>query len=271
MPPTFVQHIPIDSEWVGALVGLRLNVPNSWWPGFVDDGLNRGRIAAINLDAPNAFYFEVELNNELGAHYTMRYDSVLLYADEGQPGFSRFRLPMLCPGNPDDEIVRVRVLIGKNGGTMVIDDFTDKEIIDGDEDVDFFDSCNDAVNDANDADDGSYSEGAPATKKKRKKTGGKQATKRNNSRRLNNTTINPALVLRSGKRDADGKEGDADGYSGGDDDSDSDNNFFRTRGTKKRRQKNGRSTPTDNRGGRFIQFLLEGRRRHFAQRYPRKS
>jgi hypothetical protein len=43
---------------------------------------------------------------------------------------------MLCPGNPDDEMVRVRVLIGKNGGTMVDDDFTDKEIVDGDEDVD---------------------------------------------------------------------------------------------------------------------------------------
>ena len=110
MPPTFVQHIPIDSEWAEALVGLRLNVPNSWWPGL------------------NAFYFEVELDNELGAHYAMLYDSVLLYADEVQPGFSRFRLPVLCPGNPDDEIVRVRVLIGKNGGTMVDDDFTDKEI-----------------------------------------------------------------------------------------------------------------------------------------------
>ena len=166
------------------------------------------------------FYFEVELDDELGAHYTMRYDSVLLYADEGQPGFSRFCLPMLCPGNPDDEMVRVRVLIGRNGGTMVDDDFTDKEIVDGDEDVDFFDCRDDAINDANDADDGSYSEGAPATKKKRKKTGGKRATKRNKTRRLNNTTINHDSVLRSGERDADGKEGDADGYSGGDDDSD---------------------------------------------------
>jgi hypothetical protein len=74
---------------------------------------------------------------------------------------------------------------------MVDDDFTDKEIVDGDEDVDFFDSHNDAVNDANDANDGSYSKGAPATKKKRKKTGGKRATKRNKTCRLNNTTINP--------------------------------------------------------------------------------
>ena len=116
---------------------------------------------------------------------------------------------------------------------MVDDDFTDKEIVDGDEDVDFFDSRDDAVIDANDADDGSYSEGAPATKKNRKKTGGKGATKCNKTRWLNNTTINPDLVLRSGEHDADdGKKGDADGYSGGDDDSDSDNDFLRTRGTK---------------------------------------
>ncbi len=94
---------------------------------------------------------------------------------------------------------------------MVDNDFTDKELVDGDEDVDFFDCRDDAVNDANDADDGSYSEGAPATKKKRKKTGGKRATKRNKTRQLNNTTINPDLVLRCGKRDAEGEEGDADG------------------------------------------------------------
>jgi len=205
----------------------------------------------MNLDAPNAFYFEVELNNKLGAHYAMRYDSILLYADEGQPGFSHFRLPMLCPGNPDDEIVRVRVLIGKNGGAMVDNDFTDKDIVDGDKDVDFFDSRDDAVNDANDADDGSYSEGAPATKKKREETGGKRATKRNYSRRLNNTTINPDLVLRSGERDADGKEGDADGYSGGDDDSDLDNNFFEDKRYEKSKAKNW-TKHTDGQPGREI-------------------
>jgi len=252
MPPTFVQHTPIDSEWAEALVGLRLNVPNSWWPGFVDGGLNRGR----NLDALNAFHFKVKLDNELGAHYTMRYDSILLYADEGQPGFSHFHLPMLCPGNPNDEMVRVRVLIGKNGGTMVDDDFIDKEIVDGDEDVDFFDSRNDAVNDANDAADGSYSEGAPATKEKRKKgatkkMGGKRATKRNKTCQLNNTTINPDLVLQSGKRDTDGEEGNTDGYSGGDDDSNSDNDFFEEKRYKKMKAKNW-TKHTDGRPGREI-------------------
>ena len=52
---------------------------------------------------------------------------------------------------------------------MVDDGLTDKEVVDGDDDIDFFDSRDDAADNADDADDGSYSEGAPATKKKRKK------------------------------------------------------------------------------------------------------
>ncbi len=134
---------------------------------------------------------------------------------------------------------------------MVDDDFADKEIVDGDKDVDFFDSRDNAVNNANDANDGSYSEGAPATKKKRKKMGGKQATKRNKTRQLNNTTINPDLVLRSGKRDADGEEGDADSYSRGEDDSNSDNDFFEDKRYGKFKAKNW-TKHTDGRPGRKI-------------------
>ncbi len=198
----------------------------------------------------------------------MRYDFVLLYTDKGQPEFLCFRLWLLCSGNPDDEMVRVRVLIGKNGGTMVDNDFTDKEIVDGDKDADFFDSHDDAINYVNNANDGSYSEGAPATKKKKKKggtkkTGGKRATKRIKTHRLNNTTIYPDLVLRSGKRDADGKEGNADSYSGGDDVCDLDNNFFEEKRYEKSKAKNW-TKHTGGRPGRDIQCLLEGQRRHFA-------
>jgi hypothetical protein len=50
MPCTIIPHVPIDSEWAEILVGLRLNIPNKWWPGFSDGGINRGKIAAINLD-----------------------------------------------------------------------------------------------------------------------------------------------------------------------------------------------------------------------------
>jgi hypothetical protein len=171
----------INSEWAEALVGLRLNIPNSWWPGIVDGGLNQGQIAAININALNAYYFKVELNDELRAHYAMRYDSVLLYADKGQPGLSRFCLLMICLGNPDDKVAQVKVLRGKNGGTMVDNNFTN---VDGP--VDFFDNRDDGVSDtANNANanDGSYSKGSPAVKKKRKKgattkMGGKRVTKR---------------------------------------------------------------------------------------------
>jgi hypothetical protein len=182
MSPTFIRHILINSEWAEALVGLCLNIPNSWWPGFIDGGLNRGRIAAINFDALNAYYLEVKLDDKLGVHYAMHYDSVLLYADEGQPSFLHFHLPMMCPGNPYNEVAQVKVLRGKNGGTMVDGNFTK---VDGP--VDFFDSrdndVSDTANDAN-ANNGSYSKGAPVMKKKRKKgvtmkTGGNRETKCN--------------------------------------------------------------------------------------------
>jgi hypothetical protein len=104
MPCTIIPHVPINSEWVETLVGLRLNIPNKWWPGFRDGGINRGKIAAKNLDLLSSHYFQVELDDEPGAHYAMRYDSVLLYADDEQPGFSQFCLPSCCPANPDDEI-----------------------------------------------------------------------------------------------------------------------------------------------------------------------
>ena len=93
MARSIIQHIPIDAEWAETLVGLRLNIPNRWWPGYDDGGLNRGHIAAIDFNASNTFYFQVELDDEPGAHYAMRYDSVVLYADEEQRGFSRYRLP----------------------------------------------------------------------------------------------------------------------------------------------------------------------------------
>jgi hypothetical protein len=88
MPRTIIQHVPINLEWAETLVGLRLNIPNKWWPGFHNGGLNRGKIAAITLDPLSSYNFQVELDNDPGAHYAMRYDSVLLYADDEQPGFS---------------------------------------------------------------------------------------------------------------------------------------------------------------------------------------
>jgi hypothetical protein len=56
-------HIPINLEWAESLVGLWLIIPNSWWLAYNDDGFNLGRIAAINLDKPWAYYFQVQLDD----------------------------------------------------------------------------------------------------------------------------------------------------------------------------------------------------------------
>ena len=125
MPRTIIPHVPIDSEWAETLVGLRLNIPDKWWPGFCNGGLNRGKIAAINLDPSSSYYFEVKLDDEPGAHYAMRYDSVLLYADDDQPSFVQFCLPLCCPANPDDKIAQVQV--PRKVGWMVDYDYTNKE------------------------------------------------------------------------------------------------------------------------------------------------
>ena len=58
-------------------------------------------------------------------------------------------------------------------------------------------------------------------------------------------------MLRSGERDSDGKEGDADGYSGGGEDSNSDNDFFEDKRYKKSKAKNW-TKHTDGRPGREI-------------------
>ena len=64
-------------------------------------------------------------------------------------------------------------------------------------------------------------------------------------------------MLRSGERDADGEEGDADGYSGGGDDSDSDNDFFEDKRYEKSKAKNW-TKHTDGRPGREIHPILFG-------------
>ena len=105
--PDFTPHpYPIDPEWAASLVGLRLIVPNSWWPDYHDDGLNLGCIVAIDYDAMGTGFFQLQLD---GKDYTygMNYDSVLLYADSKQPGYAGYRLPDHCPANPDIEMVQV--------------------------------------------------------------------------------------------------------------------------------------------------------------------
>ena len=130
------------------------------------------------------YYFEVELDDEPGAHYAMRNDSVLLYADEEQLSFARFCLPLCCPANPDDKIAQVRV--PKKIGRMVDDDYTDKE------------------------------DGAEEEEEERGEVKIVDVKETHKSKRTTNTSIIHDSVMLSGKRDTD-FEGDADGEDLNDD------------------------------------------------------
>ena len=189
------------------------------------------------------YYFEVKLNDEPGAHYAMRYSSVLLYVDDEQPGFLQFRLPSCCPANPDDEISRLRV--PKKIGWMVDDDYTDKEdaVVDeeaiefGNQDKDD-DDDNKGNNGSNNDDDGdnNYIEVVATTEKKRKKGRKSMSRKRHtpkgtaNATKLDNTPINHDSVMLSGEGDAD-FEGDADA-----EDSDNDIDLFKEKQYEKKQQ-----------------------------------
>ena len=111
MPSVLSTPIVIDPEWAATLVGLRMKVPEHWWAGCTGNTLCEGEIAAIDFTDNAGRYFQLELDDEKGSHYAMRYDAVLHYADEEHKTFSRFRSRLLseAPPNPTaGEGVRVR-------------------------------------------------------------------------------------------------------------------------------------------------------------------
>eukprot|EP00956_Cyclotella_meneghiniana_P036207 scaffold122820_cov43-Cyclotella_meneghiniana.AAC.1 len=61
----------IDREWAESLVGLRMIVESSWWDGYDDSELNPGVISAIDFSDKAGRFFQLELDDEHGAHYPM--------------------------------------------------------------------------------------------------------------------------------------------------------------------------------------------------------
>ena len=119
MPPVLSRplSVPINQEWAESLVRLRLDVRDDWWPGYDGDGSNPAVIQHVDFGQTNKRYFQVELDDELGVYYPMRYDAVYLYADENQRGFSRFHLPWHAPRNPDNDTVRIPSRFGRQQRT----------------------------------------------------------------------------------------------------------------------------------------------------------
>ena len=91
----------IDPEWGESLVGLRMTVLLSWWPGYTGTELSLGKIAKSRP------LFLLAVDNEPGDTYAMRYDAVLAYTQVEHPTFGSFRLPDTMPEepSPDDTVV----------------------------------------------------------------------------------------------------------------------------------------------------------------------
>jgi len=87
------------------LVGLHSLAPDSWWVNCSVKEMNKGVIAAVYFTKPQCTFFQFKLDNELGAHYPMGYDSVFSFADEEQENFRTFCLPRYSLDNPEGEQV----------------------------------------------------------------------------------------------------------------------------------------------------------------------
>jgi hypothetical protein len=107
MPCNF---FPIDGEWAALLLGLNMEVPVNWWPAFSGQALNTGRIADVDFDIKTENHFQLELDNEQGVYYAMRYDAVVRFADKTHRSFSLIHLSSHAIRNPVDDVVKVEMV-----------------------------------------------------------------------------------------------------------------------------------------------------------------
>ena len=97
------ESFPIDRDWAASLRGLRMKVPDDWWPGFSGRALNAGAIARVDLDINTNNHFQLELDKERGVFYAMQYNAVVRFADETHHSFSSYCLPAHALHNPADD------------------------------------------------------------------------------------------------------------------------------------------------------------------------
>jgi hypothetical protein len=90
MPCNF---FPFNCKWAALLVGLRMEVSDNWLPAVSGQALNTGRTAGVDRDIKTKYHFQLELDNEQGIYYAMRYDAVVHFAEEMHCSFSLFCLP----------------------------------------------------------------------------------------------------------------------------------------------------------------------------------
>ena len=93
----------VDPEWAKSIEGLPMAVPEYWWVGYTRRTRCFGKIKKVNCNAPNRAYFMMELTKTPGVYYGMRYDDVVLYADETHADYKRYDLPADPPLHPKHE------------------------------------------------------------------------------------------------------------------------------------------------------------------------
>jgi hypothetical protein len=92
MPCVHSMSFPINREWAELVRGLRMKVPDDWWPGFSGRALNNGVITCVDFDIDTNNHFQLELDKEHGIFYAMRYDAVVWFAGKMHSSFSSFCL-----------------------------------------------------------------------------------------------------------------------------------------------------------------------------------
>ena len=100
----------IDLEWGESLVSLRMAVPRSLWLGYTGTELSLGKIAKFDAAASPPFLLEV--NDEPGDLYAMRYDAVLAYVQVEHSTFGSFHLPNTMP---EEHSSNNTVFVGRRG------------------------------------------------------------------------------------------------------------------------------------------------------------
>ena len=114
IPPLF----PIDEEWAATLVGLRVLVPDSWWPEYITHNLNAGKIVSVDFSDEAGRFWALQLDadvedGEEETTYLMRYDAVLLYADAEDSWYENFNLPNEPIASPENERVMSSATTGE--------------------------------------------------------------------------------------------------------------------------------------------------------------
>ena len=67
---TIIAHPSIDKDWALSLVGLKMKVEDSWWPGFDGSTMHPGRITAVDFEPTDqkgkrtSAFFQLKLDND---------------------------------------------------------------------------------------------------------------------------------------------------------------------------------------------------------------